>query len=458
RDTQFPPGEKALDGGTPNGSTGTEQFPRAGSARDPRWSSAQGSSGGDALGSTGNRTRASAETHTHSSPDGHAQGSGDTHARYSYGEHSQAARSGYAPDGGLVVLRENGRRVTMDVGPLGYLSIAAHGHADALAVTLAVDGSELICDPGTASYYGHPNRRAAHRSTRAHATVTVDGLDQSVMGGPFIWSEHARVRVRAVDLDRGVVDAEHDGYRRLADPVAHRRWLIAPPDEDLVLVVDMLAGTGIHSAQVSWPLHPALQVRPIGDGYSTGGGHSAGSGHSAGGGHSADAGHSAGDRDSAGTRHPTGDGHSASTGHSADEGHSAGTGHPADTGHPMGTGDPVGIGHWVSRAGEDVLSVAYAATAPVTPTRIRGDENTDLGWWSELLESREPAWLIGAHCSATAPFVLVSALRTGAARVRELTVNLAGDDIQVRWRQGGAVRTLVVDIRHDGAVAFGVAT
>ncbi len=30
----------------------------------------------------------------------------------------------------------------MDVGPLGYLSIAAHGHADALAVTIAVDGHD----------------------------------------------------------------------------------------------------------------------------------------------------------------------------------------------------------------------------------------------------------------------------------------------------------------------------
>ena len=86
----------------------------------------------------------------------------------------------YAKDGGLVVLRSGRRRLTMDVGPLGYLSIAAHGHADALAVTLSSEGHDLIVDPGTASYYGNPAWRSAHRSTRAHPTVCVDGLDQSV--------------------------------------------------------------------------------------------------------------------------------------------------------------------------------------------------------------------------------------------------------------------------------------
>ena len=81
--------------------------------------------------------------------------------------------------------------MTVDVGPLGYLAIAAHGHADALAVGLAVDGHDLVGDPGTGSYFAHPEWRTAHRSTRAHATVAVDDADQSVMGGPFLWTEHA---------------------------------------------------------------------------------------------------------------------------------------------------------------------------------------------------------------------------------------------------------------------------
>jgi hypothetical protein len=175
--------------------------------------------------------------------------------------------SAYAPNGGLAVLRTGPRRLTMDVGPLGYLSIAAHGHADALAVTLSDGGRELIVDPGTGSYYGNPLWRRVFRGTRAHPTVCVDGVDQSEIGGPFYWSRHAVTTVRSVDLNRGIVDAEHDGYRRLNDPVVHRRWLIAPPDDETVVLVDLLDGGSVHDVAVSWPLHPELDSTPTHEGH-----------------------------------------------------------------------------------------------------------------------------------------------------------------------------------------------
>jgi hypothetical protein len=175
--------------------------------------------------------------------------------------------SHFAADGGLVILRSGRRRATMDVGPLGYLSIAAHGHADALAITLSHDGQELIEDPGTASYYGHPEWRAVMRGTSAHATVTVDGHDQSVVGGAFLWCRHAQTKVRGVDLSAGVVDAEHDGYTRLAGNVVHRRWLVAPPEDRAILVVDLVSGDGSHEVRASWPLRPELDVRRFDNGH-----------------------------------------------------------------------------------------------------------------------------------------------------------------------------------------------
>ena len=79
--------------------------------------------------------------------------------------------SGLLRDSGLVVLRRGGTRATLDAGPLGYLAIAAHGHADALQVTFARGGLELVTDPGAGSYYGDPERRRAFRGTAFHATV-----------------------------------------------------------------------------------------------------------------------------------------------------------------------------------------------------------------------------------------------------------------------------------------------
>lgn len=187
----------------------------------------------------------------------HAPGAADPVPRESF----------YARDGGLVVLRHGGRRTTMDVGSLGYLSIAAHGHADALAVTVSQDGMDIIGDPGTGSYYQHPDWREMMRGTRAHATVCVDGENQSTVGGPFLWTQHAKVRVRGVKLAEGVVDAEHDGYHRLPGRVTHRRWLVAPPGERSQLVVDLITGGGNHEVRSCWPIHPNLQVQPVSNGH-----------------------------------------------------------------------------------------------------------------------------------------------------------------------------------------------
>lgn len=166
----------------------------------------------------------------------------------------------YAPDAGLVVLRRGPLRLTMDIGPLGHLSIAAHGHADALAVTLAYEGRDVIGDPGTGSYYAEPSWRSMFRGTRVHATAAVDDADQSVPGGPFLWVRHAITTARSVDIARGVVDAEHDGYTRLPQPVVHRRWLIAPPDAGTMAVVDLFTGSGAHRFRTTWPLHPRLEA------------------------------------------------------------------------------------------------------------------------------------------------------------------------------------------------------
>lgn len=168
-----------------------------------------------------------------------------------------------AYDGGLVVLRSQKRRITMDIGPLGYLSIAAHGHADALAITLSEDGKDLIGDPGTGSYYGHPGWRTVMRGTRAHSTVCVDSEDQSLVGGSYLWLRHAEVEVLGLNLAAGIVDARHNGYMRLRGGVMHRRWLIAPPDERWQLIVDRITGKGEHSCEQNWPLHPSLDAETL---------------------------------------------------------------------------------------------------------------------------------------------------------------------------------------------------
>ena len=108
------------------------------------------------------------------------------------------------PDAGITLLRtspEDGPEIwcRCDGGPHGFLSIAAHAHADALSVEVRHDGVEVLVDPGTYCYHGEPQWRSYFRSTLAHNTVEVDGANQSVEGGPFLWSQHASTEVTRAD-------------------------------------------------------------------------------------------------------------------------------------------------------------------------------------------------------------------------------------------------------------------
>jgi len=97
------------------------------------------------------------------------------------------------PDGGWTVWRRAGLLATLDHAPLGLGPIAAHGHADALAVTLFADGDGIIVDPGTHAYHEDPAARDRCRATPAHATVNFGGRSQSEMLGPFLWGRRAAV-------------------------------------------------------------------------------------------------------------------------------------------------------------------------------------------------------------------------------------------------------------------------
>ncbi len=145
-------------------------------------------------------------------------------------------------------------RVFADSGPLGWLSIAAHGHADALAFTLSACGQELLIDPGTYAYHTEREWRDWFRGTPAHNTVTIDGEDQSEIGGNFMWLRKARAMLEQCSLaaDRDIWQASHDGYRRLADPVLHRRRIEVLHARRRVIVDDTLECAGSHEAAIHW--------------------------------------------------------------------------------------------------------------------------------------------------------------------------------------------------------------
>ena len=154
-------------------------------------------------------------------------------------------------------------RAVVDCAPLGYLSIAAHGHADALAMVLSVGGQELLSDVGTYAYHTQKAWRDYFRATHAHNTVRVDEQDQSVIGGNFMWLDKAEARCLAFEQQQGVqrFSGQHNGYERLSDPVSHQRDISFDERTLTFTVSDALRFKGEHLVELCWNLHDQCTVR-----------------------------------------------------------------------------------------------------------------------------------------------------------------------------------------------------
>jgi hypothetical protein len=168
-----------------------------------------------------------------------------------------AGRPAHFADAGMTILRGPGKIwCRCDGGPHGFLSIAAHAHADALSLEVRHDGVDVLADPGTYCYHGQPQWRRYFRSTLGHNTLQLDDGDQSVSGGPFLWTRHARTRVLAADTTDerlGRWCAEHDGY----PGSVHRRRVELTARTRELRVVDEVRGPR-RAARLAFHLGPTI--------------------------------------------------------------------------------------------------------------------------------------------------------------------------------------------------------
>ncbi|MCK6528106.1 heparinase II/III-family protein [Myxococcota bacterium] len=149
-------------------------------------------------------------------------------------------------------------RAALVASPLGAEGIAAHGHADALAVLLWAWGEEVLVDPGTGTYRPRDPLRGYFRSTAAHSTVRVDGREAAEPGGAFLWS--TRYVPEVLESGPARAAARHDGYARLADPVRLERRVAWGHAEATLTVSDRLEARGRHRVEVAWHLPEGAAV------------------------------------------------------------------------------------------------------------------------------------------------------------------------------------------------------
>jgi hypothetical protein len=175
------------------------------------------------------------------------------------------ARPSRFSDAGIAIIRTEPATLPeiwcrCDGGPHGFLSIAAHAHADALSVEVRFDGVDILADPGTYCYHGEPEWRSYFRSTIGHSTAEIGGRDQSQQSGPFMWARQARTtEITSSDPERAW-SAEHDGYAALRPAARHRRSVRLDPATRSLTITDVIDGGG-HDVRMAFHLGPDVAAR-----------------------------------------------------------------------------------------------------------------------------------------------------------------------------------------------------
>jgi hypothetical protein len=164
---------------------------------------------------------------------------------------------------GIALSAINSWWLRWDLSPLGYLKPAAHGHLDALHLSIWRQDVPMVIDPGTGVYYTDTELRAWLASRGAHNGPCPIGPEYPRRAGPFLWSEHhapptwrsgpsthalqAELRLPSALLRRTVQQVSHeDGWEVIdaIEPGASRRdptarfnvlWQFAPGTQVQVL-------------------------------------------------------------------------------------------------------------------------------------------------------------------------------------------------------------------------------
>ncbi len=157
------------------------------------------------------------------------------------------------------------RYLVFDAGHMDV--IRAHGHDDLLHISLFAFGREFLTDPGRHTYMENEFRQYFKVSLQ-HNTLAVDGETISQYVDSWNWRQVANPLDRFWSSETKAYDyvqACHDGYLRLEDPVLVRRQvLFVKPD--YWIVVDTCRSRGEH--EYILPFHFAegldVEVKPDG--------------------------------------------------------------------------------------------------------------------------------------------------------------------------------------------------
>jgi hypothetical protein len=166
---------------------------------------------------------------------------------------------------GVAIVRNEDCSVIFLAQPNGLRGKGSHTHNDKLSVLVSIKGVDLFCDSGTGIYTRDAGLRNRLRSTAAHNTFMVDGVEQNRISADPKWTfcigdEAAVTAIKCAESPQSVtLEATHAGYGALG--VTHRRPVILEADQ--LRIEDDLEAKGEHSYTAFYHLSPEWRAGSV---------------------------------------------------------------------------------------------------------------------------------------------------------------------------------------------------
>ena len=151
-----------------------------------------------------------------------------------------------------------------DQSPLGYLKTAAHGHLDALHLSIWLKGVAVVVDPGTGCYYADQGLRAWLASRAAHNGPCPAGEEFPKRLGPFLWAEHHAPPMVAMERSEGYARSRLRSELALPSGWLRRTVARLPESDGWEVADEFLPMDGVAGEfTVRWQFAPGTLVKVL---------------------------------------------------------------------------------------------------------------------------------------------------------------------------------------------------
>lgn len=151
--------------------------------------------------------------------------------------------------------------VFFDAANIGADYIPGHAHADTLSLEVSWKHHRVFVNTGTSTYHD-TIQREYERSTKAHNTLSIDGLNSSEVWSKFRVARRAKINTHfsSHDHERTIAKSAHNGFSYQLKKCVHERGVIL--ENNQLIIEDMLFAHSDkqHTIKTYFHCHPEIKL------------------------------------------------------------------------------------------------------------------------------------------------------------------------------------------------------